>query len=75
MSGKNNLFNDLEKSWYYYVLLESFTDGFGAWQPQAVLGKPIVSLDEWLIEDLTEWRKIGSRFKKQRDKKKAKTNA
>lgn len=50
-------FNDSEYSWQVFVLLESFKDGAsGAWDITGVLGKPILELDEQLVQDLLQWR-------------------
>ncbi len=52
-------FNQLERSWDIFVLLESFTDSMGGWKIVDVLGKPLVALEDWLVEDLTLLRWLG----------------
>ena len=52
-----------------YKLLESFTDGYGAWQVLDVLGKPIIKLEETLVQDLMTWRWLGDIARKQKSAK------
>lgn len=49
-------FNDSEYSWQVFILLESFRDGTGTWNIQQVLGKPVMEIEEELIQDLLKWR-------------------
>lgn len=37
-------------------MLESFSDGMGAWQVMDVLGKPLMQLPDGLVNDLMTWR-------------------
>ena len=56
---------DPERSWQVFVMLESFTDGFGGWKFMDVLGKPLAALPDWLIQDLSTWRWVAGIVKTQ----------
>jgi hypothetical protein len=55
-------------SWDIFMLLESFQDGMGSWNPVGVLGKPIVELDEKLVSDLMTWRWLYDIAKRSKEK-------
>jgi len=57
-----------ESSFEVYKLLESFSDGYGAWKVLDVLGKPLMDLDEALVHDLMTWRWIGNIVRRQNSK-------
>jgi hypothetical protein len=63
-------FNDFDGSRRVFSLLEAFTDGWGAWKIQDVLGLPLVEVDERLADDLMKlrWLKgIAERIKSKKD--------
>jgi hypothetical protein len=49
-------FANAEESWQVFTMLESFTDGMGAWRFEDILGKPLLKLPDWLVSDLMTWR-------------------
>jgi hypothetical protein len=61
--------NDLDRSWEIFTLLEAFADGYGAWRIQDVLGKPLIELDDALVEDLLTLRHLAEIARGQTDKK------
>ena len=58
-----------ENSFEAYKLLEAFADGYGGYRIRDVLGKPLVELDERLVQDLMTWRWMGGIIERQKMKK------
>ena len=58
--------HDPDGSFEVYKLLEAFADGYGAWRLIDVIGKPLLELDERLIQDLMTWRWLVDIIRKQK---------
>lgn len=60
-------FNDPDRSWQVFVMLESMADGMGAWRFMDVLGEPLMKLPESLTQDLLTWRWLAGIVRHQND--------
>ena len=51
-------------------MLEGFTDGAGGWNFLQVFGRPVMELDDALIDDLLVWRNMYSIARREQEKMK-----
>lgn len=60
--------NDPEYSWQVFLLLEGFADGMGGWDFMQVMGKPVMEIDDALINDLLVWRNMRAIAQKEHER-------
>jgi hypothetical protein len=62
--------HDSEYSWQAFLMLDGFADGMGGWDFLQVFGKPVMELDDALIDDLLVYRNMHAIARREHEKQK-----